>query len=225
VQAPSEKSPERAFPLSAPFIYAHSPPSPRIPSSASGPKSTKHISAQSREGESAITWQTGQANVPGGKSPRLGPSTCAPDPAPPVLCPGGSHHLTPTPACVYLRRILYMNEQLLSRWSRRPNRDKRSRWHPLPRLRSHCVRLIVRWTTYDHRPTSTHTALPCSVELPASAPAREIIKDIQLIVPFTMIICQIPPVGVTPELESPYADIQAFRFYGTHSQGSIAKGR
>lgn len=78
---------------------------------------------------------------------------------------------------------------------------------------------------YDHRPTSTHTALPCSVELPASAPAREIIKDIQLIVPFTMIIYHIPPVGVTPELESPYADIQAFRFYGTHSQGSIAKGR
>ena len=114
---------------------------------------------------------------------------------------------------------------VLSRWSRRPNRDKRARWHPLPRLRSHCVRLIVRWTMYDHRPTSTHTALPCSVELPASAPAREIIKDIQLIVPFTMIIYHIPPVGVTPELESPYADIQAFRFYGTHSQGSIAKGR
>jgi hypothetical protein len=68
---------------------------------------------------------------------------------------------------------------------------------------------------HDHGPTSTHTALPCSVALSASASANEIIKDIQLIVPFTMMTRHIPPVGVTPELESPYADVQAFRPSGS----------
>lgn len=124
--------------------------------------------------------------VPRAKVRGLGPSACAiGDPVP--VRPGGLHHLTAACASPLASVSMCLRQTTVH-----------------VRYCCHCVagpadRIVTNnYVTpilpvvkslgpidreVSDGPTDTHTALPCSVALPASTSAREILKDIQQIVP------------------------------------------